>query len=280
MTELLIPLLFLAAAVTAMARRQETYAALLRGAQGGLRLLATLAPTLIVLLALVTMLRESGFFELLSAWLRPLFPRLGIPPELAPLVLIRPLSGSAALAVGTELMQRYGVDSLIGRTAAVMLGSSETTFYTISVYFGAAGIKKPKTGGATVKQRVYKGLRGAVNLMDKTHLFGSLPERGREALVQKFGSADYKALSPEMRKTFVKIISLDLTDELPRVKAPTLLYWGAEDTETPLWMGKLMEEKIPDAGLVVQKGAGHFAYLEHNQAFLRIAKNFLLEGRA
>ena len=61
-----------------------------------------------------------------------------------------------------------------------------------------------------------------------------------------------------MRKTFVKIISLDLTDELPRVKAPTLLYWGAEDTETPLWMGKLMEEKIPDAGLVVQKGAGHF----------------------
>ena len=67
--------------------------------------------------------------------------RLGIPPELAPLVLIRPLSGSAALAVGTELMQRYGVDSLIGRTAAVMLGSSETTFYTISVYFGAAGVR-------------------------------------------------------------------------------------------------------------------------------------------
>ena len=90
MTELLIPLLFLAAAVTAMARRQETYAALLRGAQGGLRLLATLAPTLIVLLALVTMLRESGFFELLSAWLRPLFTRLGIPPELAPLMLDPP----------------------------------------------------------------------------------------------------------------------------------------------------------------------------------------------
>ena len=71
----------------------------------------------------------------------PVFRVLGIPPELAPLVLIRPLSGSAALAVGTELMQRYGVDSLIGRTAAVMLGSSETTFYTISVYFGAAGVR-------------------------------------------------------------------------------------------------------------------------------------------
>lgn len=144
MTELLIPLLFLAAAVTAMARRQETYAVLLRGAQGGLRLLATLAPTLIVLLALVTMLRESGFFELLSAWLRPLFTRLGIPPELAPLMLIRPISGSAALAVGADLMWEHGVDSLIGRTAAVMLGSSETTFYTISVYFGAAGIKRTR----------------------------------------------------------------------------------------------------------------------------------------
>ena len=144
MTELLIPLLFLAAAVTAMARRQETYAALLRGAQGGLRLLATLAPTLIVLLALVTMLRESGFFELLSAWLRPLFTRLGIPPELAPLMLIRPISGSAALAVGADLMWEHGVDSLIGRTAAVMLGSSETFFNSITVYFGAAGIKRTR----------------------------------------------------------------------------------------------------------------------------------------
>ena len=80
MMELLIPLLFLAAAVTAMARRQDAYAALLRGAQDGLRLLSALAPTLILLLAMVTMLRESGFLELLSAWLRPLFTRLGIPP--------------------------------------------------------------------------------------------------------------------------------------------------------------------------------------------------------
>ena len=69
---------------------------------------------------------------------------MGIPPETALLVLIRPISGSAALAVGTELMATYGVDSLVGRTAAVMLGSTETTFYTISVYFGAAGIRKTR----------------------------------------------------------------------------------------------------------------------------------------
>lgn len=143
MTELLIPLLFLAAAVTAMARRQETYAALLRGAQGGFAC-CNARPDADHPARAGDELRESGFFELLSAWLRPLFTRLGIPPELAPLMLIRPISGSAALAVGADLMWEHGVDSLIGRTAAVMLGSSETTFYTISVYFGAAGIKRTR----------------------------------------------------------------------------------------------------------------------------------------
>ncbi len=82
--------------------------------------------------------------ELLGRLLSPVFSLFGIPPETAILVLIRPLSGSAALAVGADLMAEYGVDSLVGRTAAVMLGSTETTFYTISVYFGAAGIQKTR----------------------------------------------------------------------------------------------------------------------------------------
>ena len=135
LTELLLPGLLLAAGAAGLRRKRDVYGDLLAGAQDGLRLLATLAPSLVL------MLRESGFFDWLTPLAAPVFRVLGIPPELAPLVLIRPLSGSAALAVGTELMQRYGVDSLIGRTAAVMLGSSETTFYTISVYFGAAGVR-------------------------------------------------------------------------------------------------------------------------------------------
>ena len=81
---------------------------------------------------------------MLSRLLSPVFSFFGIPPETALLVLIRPISGSAALAVGAELMAQYGVDSMVGRTAAVMLGSTETTFYTISVYFGAVGIKKTR----------------------------------------------------------------------------------------------------------------------------------------
>lgn len=144
MTDLLIPLLLIFVSVYALHKKQEVYPALVAGAQDGLRLLATIAPALVVLLTAVSMLRASGFFTLMSALFAPACAWIGIPPELVPLMLIRPFSGSAALAVGAELMQQYGVDSLVGRTAAVMLGSSETTFYTIGVYFGAAGVKKTR----------------------------------------------------------------------------------------------------------------------------------------
>ena len=117
---------------------------MLEGGSAGLRLLLTLIPTLVLLLTCVTMLRSSGAMDLISRFCAPAFRFFGIPPETAMLVLIRPISGSAALAVGAELMAQYGADSLVGRTAAIMLGSTETTFYTISVYFGAAGIKKTR----------------------------------------------------------------------------------------------------------------------------------------
>ena len=104
----------------------------------------SIIPALIVLLTAVGMLRASGAMDLLTDLLAPVCRLAGIPPETVPLVVIRPISGSAALAVGTEIMSTYGVDSEIGRTAAVMLGSTETTFYTVSVYFGAAGIKKSR----------------------------------------------------------------------------------------------------------------------------------------
>ena len=99
---------------------------------------------LVLLMTAVHMLRASGAAEMISGAFSPVFSFFGIPPETALLVLIRPISGSAALAVGAELMAQYGVDSTVGRTAAVMLGSTETTFYTISVYFGAAGISKTR----------------------------------------------------------------------------------------------------------------------------------------
>lgn len=141
MGDYIIPGILAATALWGLVKNVDIYDALVTGAAEGLSLLKTIIPSLIVLLTAITMLRESGFFDWMTRLLAPVFTSIGIPPETLPLMLIRPFSGSAALAVGAEIMAEYGVDSLIGRTAAVMLGSTETTFYTMGVYFGAAGIK-------------------------------------------------------------------------------------------------------------------------------------------
>lgn len=144
MIDYLVPLILFASCALALRKRENAYDLMLQGANDGLRLLCSILPTLILLLTAVYMLRSSGAVELLSSILAPVFCLFGIPPETALLVLIRPISGSAALAVGADLMLQHGPDSLVGRTVAVMLGSTETTFYTISVYFGAAGIQKTR----------------------------------------------------------------------------------------------------------------------------------------
>lgn len=144
MTDYILPCILLIAALLALRKRENAYDILLGGAAEGMKLLASILPALILLLTAVSMLRASGAIEAISTFIAPVFRFAGIPPETAILILIRPISGSAALAVGADLMAQYGVDSLIGRTVAVMLGSTETTFYTISVYFGAAGIKKTR----------------------------------------------------------------------------------------------------------------------------------------
>lgn len=144
MTALIIPLLLAAVSAWGLRRRVDVYAALSDGAAEGLRLLLRILPNLAALLTAVHMLRASGALDMLTAWLAPCLTAVGIPPETTPLLLLRPLSGSGALAAGSELMAAYGPDSTVGRTAAVMLGCTETTFYTIAVYFGAAGIRKTR----------------------------------------------------------------------------------------------------------------------------------------
>ena len=144
MTDYVVPVLLLGASLLALRRKENAYDLLLRGGEEGLKLALAILPALVVLLTAVQMLKASGAMALLSGFLAPFFRVLGIPPETAMLVLIRPVSGSAALAVGADLMAQYGPDSQIGRTVAVMLGSTETTFYTISVYFGAAGVHRTR----------------------------------------------------------------------------------------------------------------------------------------
>ena len=144
LSSLVVPILLAAVAAFGLGRRVDIYGALTHGAEEGLTVLLRIVPALVGLLTAVSMFRASGAMEWLSGLLAPVLGWLGIPSETAPLLLIRPISGSGALAVATDLLRTHGPDSYIGRVAAVMLGSTETTFYTIAVYFGSAGIHRTR----------------------------------------------------------------------------------------------------------------------------------------
>lgn len=141
---MLVPLVLCTAALYGRYRRVDVYEAVTQGAREGLGVMFRIAPALVALLTAVYMLRASGALELLAEGLGPVLNRLGLPGELLPLMLVRPISGSAALGVGAELIETYGPDSELGRMAAVMLGSTETTLYTAAVYFGSVGVSKSR----------------------------------------------------------------------------------------------------------------------------------------
>ncbi len=133
-----------AAALFGLLRGVDVFSAMADGASEGLKTVLRIFPPLVGLLTAVYMLRASGAVDALTSLTAPLLELLGIPPETSILMLLRPISGSGALAAAAELINEYGPDSLIGRTATIMLGSTETTFYVIAVYFGAVGIKKTR----------------------------------------------------------------------------------------------------------------------------------------
>ena len=141
---MIVPFTICGVALYGAFHRVDVYSSLVQGAGEGLSTLVRIVPSLVGLMTAVYMLRASGALELAALALAPLLERVGLDPELLPLMLVRPISGSDALGVGAELISTYGPDSQLGRTAAVMLGSTETTFYTIAVYFGAVGITRTR----------------------------------------------------------------------------------------------------------------------------------------
>lgn len=143
-TALIVPGLLAVLALYALGKKVDVYGALCAGASEGLTTAARILPPLTALLSAVYMFRASGAMTLLTRALAPALAMMGIPPEAAGILLVRPLSGSGAMGVAAELMAQYGPDSYIGRVAAVMMGCTETTFYTIAVYFGAAGIQRTR----------------------------------------------------------------------------------------------------------------------------------------
>ena len=143
-TDLIIPLLFAGIMIWGAVRRVDVFRCFCDGASGGLRTTAEILPALVLLVISVGMLRASGAVDLLTGLLEPLCSAVGFPPECMQMVLLRPFSGSGAMAVYDSIAWEYGADSLPERTAAILLGSSETTFYTIAVYFSAVKVRRTR----------------------------------------------------------------------------------------------------------------------------------------
>ncbi len=136
-----VPVIFLLILGFGIYKEVKVYDVFIEGAREGLTTVFRIIPTLVGLMVAVGVFKASGALELLVRLLTPAAALLGIPAETMPLALMRPVSGSASLAMVTEIIRTYGPDSLIGRTASTMMGSTETIFYTLTVYFGSVGIK-------------------------------------------------------------------------------------------------------------------------------------------
>lgn len=140
----IVPLLVCGIFIYALIKRVDILGAFTEGARENLRTAVELLPTLAFLMLGVGMFRASGALEMLTALISPLTDLIGIPKDCLPLALLRPVSGSGALSVLEDILSRSGPDSFSGRVASVLMGSTETTFYTVAVYFGATKIKKSR----------------------------------------------------------------------------------------------------------------------------------------
>lgn len=123
-------------------KKVATYEVFVEGGKEGVKIAISIIPFLIGMLVAITVFRESGALEFFVGLIRPALLTLGIPPEIVPLAIIRPISGTAALGMMSDIVAAYGPDSFIGRLASTLQGSTDTTLYVLTVYFGAVGIRK------------------------------------------------------------------------------------------------------------------------------------------
>ena len=140
----IMPTVVLMILLLAVRRKTDAYTYFVDGAKEGVETVFKILPALVGLLAAIGMFRASGALELLLKLVSPVTSFLKIPSEVAPLIFLKPVSGSGSIAIVTELIHQHGPDSMIGRIVSVMMGSTETTFYTLAVYFGAVGIRNTR----------------------------------------------------------------------------------------------------------------------------------------
>lgn len=138
----IIPCFLLIVLLVASWKKVPTYELFVEGGKEGVKMAFSLLPFLVGMIVSISILRSSGALDAFIAFLSPVLTFVGIPPEILPLATVRPISGTAALGMTTELIDAYGPDSFIGRLASTMQGSTDTTLYVLTVYFGAVGIKR------------------------------------------------------------------------------------------------------------------------------------------
>lgn len=138
----IIPIIIIFITTYGMIRGVKVYECFVEGAKEGLIICMKIFPYLLAMLIAVGVLRESKALDYFIALVKPAVQVIGLPAEVVPLVLVKPLSGSGALGIFAETLSKFGPDSYIGRVASIVMGSTETIFYTLTVYFGAVGVKK------------------------------------------------------------------------------------------------------------------------------------------
>lgn len=139
-----MPLMIIIIVIYGVIERKKVFDIFLDGAKDGVSVVLNIFPTLVGLFVAIGALRSSGIINLIVNFLTPVFNLCNFPTEILPLALIRPISGSASIAVATDIMKNFGVDSNIGLIASVIMGSTETTVYTIAVYTSSVGIKNTR----------------------------------------------------------------------------------------------------------------------------------------
>jgi spore maturation protein B len=139
-----IPVLLVGIPLIGLIRKVKVYDVFIDGAKEGFQVAVNIIPFLVGILVAIGMFRGSGAMDLLTEGLRPMLASVNFPPELFPLAVFRSLTGSGSLALTTDLIKTFGPDSLLGRMAGTMYGSSETTFYVLAVYFGAVAVKRTR----------------------------------------------------------------------------------------------------------------------------------------
>ncbi len=174
-----------------------------------------------------------------------------------------------ALLDALQVPSAHLIGHSFGGRISLMLGAEHAARIGRIVLVDSAGIPPRRQLAGQIRLRTYKAARAALE---------RLGQRGRADALRawygrRYGSSDYQSAGP-LREVFVRVVNHDLSEIATRVQRPTLLVWGERDEDTPLWQGRALEQRIPDSGLVVLEGAGHYSYLEQPDRFVTIVDHF------